>query len=218
MTMRIVHGASASPFVRKVRVALAEKGLDYELRPAVPGSLPPDYKKISPLGKIPAYEEDGRALSDSSVICAYLERTHPEPALYPSDPYEYGRALWFEEYGDSALAQNVSGVLFFQKIVAPLFFKRPTDQALIDKALTQDIPPLFDYLESQLQAREVIAGTRFSIGDIGICTHFVNMQHAGYEVDAKRWPKLARYVSHTLARPSFKALIEEETPLFRAAS
>ena len=104
-----------------------------------------------------------------------------------------------------------------QKIVAPRFLNRPTDEAVVQKALTQDIPPLFDYLESQVQAREVIAGTRFSIGDIGICTHFVNMQHAGYEVDAKRWPKLARYVSHVLARPSFKALIEEEAPMFRAA-
>lgn len=216
--MRIVHGASASPFVRKVRVALAEKGLDYELRPLLPFNVSAEYKKISPLGKIPAYEEDGRALSDSSVICAYLERTHPEPPLYPSDPYEYGRALWFEEYGDSVLAQNVGGGLFFQKIVAPRFLQRPTDQAVVDKALNQDIPPLFDYLESQLQAREVIAGTRFSIGDIGICTHIVNMQHAGYEVDAKRWPKLARYAAHILARPSFKALIEEEAPLLRAAS
>jgi glutathione S-transferase len=215
--MRIVHGANASPFVRKVRVALAEKGLDYELRPLFPMNVPAEYRKISPLGKIPALEEDGRALADSSVICAYLERAHPEPALYPSDPYEYGRALWFEEYGDSALAQNVSGALFFQTIVAPRFLQRPTDQAAIDKALTQDIPPIFDYLESQIQAREVIAGTRFSIGDIGIATHFVNMQHAGYRVDASRWPKLARYVDHVLARPSFAALIEEEAPLFRAA-
>lgn len=215
--MLVVHGANASPFVRKVRVALAEKGLDYELRPLLPFNVSAEYKKISPLGKIPALEDDGRALSDSSVICAYLERKHPDPSLYPSDPYEHGRALWFEEYGDSALAQNVSGALFFQTIVAPRFLQRPTDQAVIDKALTQDIPPLFDYLEGQLQAREVIAGTRFSIGDIGICTHFVNMQHAGYQVDAGPWPKLARYVAHVLARPSFAALIEEEAPLFRAA-
>ena len=215
--MRIVHGVSASPFVRKVRVALAEKGLDYELRPVVPLNVPAEFKTISPLGKVPAFEEDGRALSDSSIIIAYLERTHPEPALYPADPYEYARALWFEEYGDTALAQNVTGVLFFQKVVAPRILQRATDQALIDKALSQDIPPLFDYLESQLKAPEAIAGTRLSIGDIGVCTHFVNMQHAGYEVDATRWPKLARYAGRVLARPSFKALIEEEAPLFRAA-
>src|SRR4029453_4676863 len=139
--------------------------------PMFPLNVPAEYRKLSPLGKIPAFEEDGRALCDSSVICAYLERSHPEPALYPSDPYEFARALWFEEYGDSVLAQTVGGGLFFQKIVAPRFLQRPTDQAVIDKTPPQDPPPLFDYLEGQVQAREVIAGTRFSIGDIGICTH-----------------------------------------------
>ena len=44
------------------------------------------------------------------------------------------------------------------------------------------------------------------------------MNHAGHDVDAKRWPKLARYVHQNLARPSFKALVEEEAPLFRSAS
>ena len=213
----VLLGINASPFVRKVRVVLAEKGIPHEREDVIPVNVSAEYRKISPLGKIPAMRDGDRALCDSSIICAYLERTHPEPALYPSDPYEYARALWFEEYGDSALV-NVSGPkIFFQKIVAPRFLQRPTDQAVVDKALNHDIPPLFDYLESQLQAREVIAGTRFSIGDIGICTHFVNMQHAGHEVDATRWPKLARYVAHVLARPSFKALIDEEAPLFRAA-
>ena len=218
MTLRIVHGASASPFVRKVRVTLAEKGLDYELRPLFPFNVSAEYKKISPLGKIPAYEEDGRTLADSSVICAYLERANPEPALYPSDPYEFARALWFEEYGDSAIAQNLGGGLFFQLIVAPRFLQRPTDQAAVEKALTQDIPPVFDYLESQIKTPEALAGTRFSIADISVCSHFVNMNHAGHDVDAKRWPKLAKYVHNTLARPSFKALVEEEAPLFRSAS
>ena len=45
-----------------------------------------------------------RPSADSSVICAYLERIHPMPALYPMDPVEYAKALWFEEYGDSELA------------------------------------------------------------------------------------------------------------------
>jgi glutathione S-transferase len=216
--MATLYGVGLSPYVRKVRVLLAEKGLAYEHDPVIPFNASAEFKQMSPLGKIPVYRDDKVVLPDSSVICSYLERTNPTPPLYPSDPVEQARALWFEEYGDSALAQNLGGGLFFQKIVAPRFLQRPTDEAVVDKALTQDIPPLFDYLESQLQAREVIAGTRFSIGDIGICTHFVNMQHAGYDVDATRWPKLARYKAHILARPSFKALIDEETPLFRAAS
>jgi len=87
---------------------------------------------------------------------------------------------------------------------------------MVQKAVTEELPPIFDYLESQVGEGGVIAGNHFSIGDIGIATHFVNLKFAGLGVDAKRWPKLARYVEHVHARPSFKTIIEEEAPLFSA--
>src|SRR5512135_405096 len=102
--MPTVFGVNASPFVRKVRVALAEKGIAYDLDPVIPVNVSAEFKRISPLGKVPAFRDGDRTLSDSSIICAYLERVHPEPPLYPSDAYEYARALWFEEYGDGGLA------------------------------------------------------------------------------------------------------------------
>src|SRR5215831_7392353 len=101
--MPTVYGISLSPFVRKVRVALAEKGVAYEHDPVIPVNVSPEYRKKSPLGKIPAFEDGDKTLADSSVICAYLDRVHPKPALYPSDPYDYARALWFEEYADGGL-------------------------------------------------------------------------------------------------------------------
>jgi glutathione S-transferase len=215
--MPVVHGVSASPYVRKVRVALAEKGVPYDQNPVMPFGPNEEYRKISPLGKIPTYEDDGKFLNDSSVIIAYLEKTKPEPALYPSDPYEFARALWFEEYGDSAIAAAIGGV-FIQKIVGPMFLNQPTDQKALDNAWNVECPKVFDYLESQLKASEAIAGTRFSVGDIGVATHFVNLGHAGYEVPKDKWPKLAAYVAHQHARPSFKALIDEERALFGAAT
>ena len=53
------------------------------------------------------------------------------------------------------------------------------------------------------------------IGDIGVLTQFVNLAHAGVAVDAARWPKLAAYVERGFARPSFKAMIDEESPQYR---
>lgn len=212
--MLTVYGASASPFVRKVRVLLAEKGVPYEREDVIPINVTPEYRKISPLGKIPALRDGDRTLADSSVICAYLERTHPEPALYPTDPYDHARALWFEEYGDSALVAVAGPKIFFQKIIAPLFFQRPTDEAVVQKAIDEELPPLFDYLESQLGSAPALIGGRFSIGDIGICTQFVNLRHAGVPIDTTRWPKLARYVAAVHERPSFKALIAEERTSF----
>jgi len=208
--MPTVYGVNLSPFVRKVRVALAEKGVPYELDPVIPLNVSTEFKKLSPLGKVPAYRDGDRTLADSSIICAYLERIHANPPLYPSDPYDYARALWFEEYADGGLTPIVGPKIFFQKIVGPLFFQQPTDAAVVTKAVDEELPPMFDYLESQLGDSGFIVGTRLSIGDIGVGSQFVNLRHAGFGVDAARWPKLATYVAGIHARPSFKALIDEE--------
>lgn len=212
-----VYGINASPFVRKVRVVLAEKGIAYDLDPVIPVNVSDDFRKMSPLGKIPVFQDGDHTLCDSSVICGYLERKHPQPALYPTDPYQYGRALWFEEYGDSALVQVIGPKIFFQKVIAPAFFNRPTDEEIVNKALTEELPPLLTYLESQLDG-EYLAGSVFSIGDIGIVTQFVNLSHAGYGVDAGKWPKLAKYVERLVKRPSFKQLIDEESAAFGKAA
>jgi glutathione S-transferase len=216
--MPIVYGASASPFVRKVRAFLAEKGVSYDLDPVVPFGVGPEFRKLSPLGRIPAFRDGDRTLADSSVICAYVERTHPTPPLYPSDPYEYARALWFEEYADGGLVTVTGPKIFFQRAIGPRFFNRPTDEEMVKKAIEEELPPMFEYLEGELRDGEFLVGRALSIADIGVCTHFVNLRHVQVTVDATRWPKLAAYVTRIHARPSFKALIEEEAPLFGAAA
>ena len=130
----IIHGVNASPFVRKVRVALAEKGIAYELKPKMPCGPDPEFRKISPLGKIPVLQDGDFFLPDSSCILAYLERTNPQPALYPSDPKQYGRALFLEEYGDSKLVEAL-GTVFFERIVKGRIMKQPPDEARIRQAL-----------------------------------------------------------------------------------
>ena len=212
-----LHGAFGSPFVRKAIVALTEKGIPFEHEQTIPFGAPPEYRKISPLGKIPAFTtDDGRTLADSSVIVAYLEKTKPEPALYPSDPYDYARALWFEEYGDGGLAPIIGPKIFFAKIIGPRLFKREPDLAAIQKVVEEELPPMFDYLEREIGNKEWLVGDKFSIADIGIATQFVNFQLAGYTIDAKRWPKLAAYIAKVHSRPSFKAVIETEKKAFGA--
>ncbi len=129
--MATLYGNGLSPFVRKVRVVLAEKNVAYEHDPVVPFNVSAEYKAISPLGKIPAYRDEKGALPDSSVISAYLEKRHPTPALYPSDPYEYARALWFEEYADSAIVAVSGAKIFFARVVGPRFLNQPADEAAI---------------------------------------------------------------------------------------
>ena len=208
--MITVYGANISPFVRKVRVFLAEKGIAYKLEPVNPFAAGPEYKKISPLGRIPAFQDGNVTLADSSVICAYVEKTNPQPALIPTAPADYAQALWFEEYGDGGLSPVFGSQIFFQRIVMPLFMKQPGDETMAKNAVAEKLPPLFDYLEGVLGDRTTLVGDNFTLGDIGVATQFVNLRHAGVTVDAQRWPKLARYIAAVHGRPSFAAVIEEE--------
>ncbi len=215
--MRKIYGVNASPFVRKVRVALAEKGLDYEMEPVMPFGQSEEYMKISPLGKIPTYQEDDFIVPDSSVIIHYLEQTNPEPPLYPADPRECARALFLEEYGDTALV-NAAAAVFVQRVVNPKIKGEPTDEDAVKKTLEEDLPPLFDYLESQLtEGASTILASGFTVADIAIGSPFVNLSHGGEQIDAGRWPKLAKYVDGLFERASFKSLIEEEREFFAAA-
>lgn len=212
--MRTVFGVSASPFVRKVRIVMAEKKLEYQLEAVFPGmQTPPDWERLSPLGKVPAFRDGDRELADSSVICAYLERVAPEPRLYPADPYEYGRALWFEEYGDGGLVPIVGGKIFFQRIVGPRFMGKTTDEAIVKEGIEVDLPKLFGYLEGQVTGDHLV-GNQFSMADIGIVSPLINLKYAGVEVDAARWPKLAKYVRGIMARPTIAGLMEEEKAQF----
>ncbi len=116
--MATVYGVSASPFVRKLRVFLDEKGIDYETKPVFPGTDDESFRAISPLGKVPAYRDEEVAISDSSVICAYLEKKHPEPPLYPTAGADYARALWFEEYADTAVVEPAVAVFLLDDYVS----------------------------------------------------------------------------------------------------
>ena len=211
--MPIVHGASASPFVRKVRVALAEKGVAYELNPVMPFGPNEEYRRKSPLGRIPCWEDGDFVLPDSSCICAYLERVEPTPALYPADPREFGRALWYEEYADTKLVETV-GPFFFERFVKKNLMKQEPDEARLARLLSDAVPQVFDYLEGEIGDRDVIVGRSFSIADIALASPFVNFGYGGGTVDASRWPRLAAYLERIHARPSFKALLEEERAAF----
>lgn len=210
--MPTLYGAILSPFVRKVRATLALKGVDYAIDPVVPFGVSEAYRRKSPLGKIPCWEEeDGFVLPDSSAICAYLERVRPEPALYPADPKLYGRALWYEEYADTKMAETVGGGIFFERVVKARFLGQPADEAKVRETLDTKLPPVLDYLEGEApDSGDAIVGGRFSIADVAVGSQLAQLVHAGEGIDAGRWPKLAAYAAAVHAHPAFKPLLEEE--------
>lgn len=213
-----VYGASLSPFVRKVRVFLAEKGEAYTLEQVNIFPAPDWFLEISPLKRIPVLRDDSvgadATLPDSSAICAYLEKKFPAPALYPADAFAYGKALWYEEYADSDLAGNVGMGTFRPMIVNRMMGKEP-DRETAEKAIAEKLPKNFGYFEKEIGSKAYLAGDAFSIADISLATHFVNFAHAGFHPDETKYPNLTRYLAGILARPSFAACIEEETALLK---
>lgn len=215
--MLTVYGIQGSPFVRKVRAFLLEKGIDYKFEITRPPNMTAEYLKLHPLGKVPALQDGDRTLCDSSIICAYVERIHPSPRLYPEDAYAYAKALWFEEYSDSVLAPVIGGKIFFERVVKPVFLQKAGDPAVAQEAVEKTLPPLFDYLEGEIAGDGAILKEGFSVADVAIGAQLENLFYAGFAVDAARWPKFAAYAEKVRGRASFRKLHEEESRIFEAA-
>ncbi len=209
-----VIGGNVSPFVRKVRVFCAEKGIDYDLEPVNPFAAPDDFREISPLGRIPVLRDGELHVPDSSVICVYLERKHPEPALYPDDTAELARTLWLEEYMDDGVIPKAAGRVFFPLVLQPLMTGKPPDETEPLRIAGDVLPPFYEYLEKELGSDEFYVGGRLTLADIAIASPFVNLRHAGIAPDRSQFPDLRAFLDRMHARPSFKACIEEETPIF----
>jgi glutathione S-transferase len=206
--MMIVYGSSLSPFVRKVLAFIREKGLAHEHLPIGLRDPNPEFRACSPLGKIPGFSEGDLRLADSSAICHYLERKYPNPALFPASAEDYGRMVWFDEFADTVLIA-AAGKVFFNLFVKPKFFKEAPDMPVVETALKDELPPLFDYLQTQITGPFLIGDT-LTLADIAVTSPFVNLAIVGHPLDAARWPMLAGYVDHVLARPSFAEISDKK--------
>jgi len=211
--VRII-GSFLSPYVRKVLVCLDQKGIDYAIDPIVPFFGNERFSEISPIRRIPVLTDDRVTLTDSSVICQYLEDRYPEPALYPADIVERARARWLEEFADSRMGEVFIWGLFNQVLINPFVFGEPTNQEALAKTLSTDIPHILDYLETQAPPAGFAFGT-LSIADISIAVFFRNASLARFRIDATRWPKTAAFVERVLATNSFQKLKVIEDRLIR---
>lgn len=202
-----------SPFVRKVLLFCAEKGIEIDARPIGLNSEDEEFRAASPFGKMPAMVDGDFRLADSSAILHYVEAKHPEPALIPADPEQRGRAIWFDEFADTILSA-CGAKLFFNRIVAPMFLKRAGDLDAALKAECEELPRILDYLESELEGRLFLVGDQLTVADISVAGSLPNLEHSGYRIDASKYPNLDRYRAALFGRPNFASLIERERAYF----
>ena len=205
-----LFGSTMSPFVRKVVAFAAEKAIDLELVPVGIGDPNPEFRAVSPFGKMPALADGDYGLADSSAIIHYLEARFPDPELIPADPKLRGRTIWYDEFADTLLFA-CGGKMFFNRVVAPRFLGREGDLAAADTAERDELPPLLDYLESVIPDSGYLVDDRLTLADLAVASPFANFAHCGVKLDAARHPKTVAYTTAILSRPSFAHSIGRET-------
>ena len=205
-----VYGAPLSPYVRKVRLLLAEKALDYKLEIILPFAQPAWFKDLNPLERIPALKDGELTLADSSVICHYLDEKYPQSSnLLGQTPEQRALVRWLEKYADYELAPLCTFTVFRNRVLKPSMGK-PCNEADVQKALHEQLPPHFDYLEKTLGAAEYLVGDSLTLADLALACQLVNMQHGGEQLDAERWPNLSAHYTRITARDSLQALLPGE--------
>jgi glutathione S-transferase len=211
----IVFGSTLSPYVRKVMVFGAEKGVTLELQAAGMGRGSPDFMAASPFGKMPAFKDEDFLISDSSAIVAYLEAKYPEPCLIPAEPRARARTIWFDELADTMM-MAAGGAIFGNRFVKPRVLKLDCDHAAAEAAERDLLPPIFDYLEGVIPASGFLVEDRLTLADIAVASPVATLGTIGVRIDAGRWPRTAAYVAALHERPSFAATIASDSALVAA--
>ncbi len=177
--------ATPSPYARKVRIALAEKGLPFELLTEVPWDATTSTPRYNPLEKLPVLlPEDGGSVYESSYILQYLELKHPEPALLPPDVDGILAARRFEVLCDGVCDAMV--LTFFERMRGPAASLEwlARQQRKIDGGLRE--------ISRLAGDRTWTVGDMFSLGDIATGTVLGYMSLRFPEIDWRsRHPNLA---------------------------
>jgi glutathione S-transferase len=185
---------------RKVRAALIEKGLEFtkiNIDLSKKEQKSPEYLKIHPFGQVPAIDDEGFVLYDSTVINEYLEDEYPYPPLMPKDSEGRARARLMEDLRDNHF--NPAAGQLFRELRKP---EGERDERIIEQARGK-IMDCLDRLERELTARQYLAG-EFSLADIAFYPNIDTLDRIQIQIDDK-YPHVQAWIARLKARPSFAA-------------
>ncbi len=184
---------------RKVRIVLIEKGLEFErinIDLSKKEQKNPDYLKIHPFGQVPALDDEGFILYDSTIINEYLEDEYPYPPLLSKDSEGRARARLMEDFRDNYFNPH------FVEIIHEVRYKPEgqRDMKVIDHAKAE-ITKCFDRIEKELEGREYLAGS-FSLADIAYMPNIDLLERFNIPVDPK-YKNMLAWIERLKARPSY---------------
>jgi glutathione S-transferase len=183
----ILYDAARCPYCARVRIALAEKQLPYEVVEIDLGDRPAWLYEKNPSGRVPVLEEDGGfVLPESLVIMEYLEERFPEPALWPADPAERALArLWLDR--------------FDVRLGSDYYAARRGDGSELDARLAE--------LEAALAGQRFLTGREYGLADIGYVPWILRAQ-SSLGVDLEPYEALSAWLDRLSERPAVAAELE----------
>jgi glutathione S-transferase len=183
-----LYDADRCPYCARVRIVLAEKGIEYETVEVDLDDRPAWIYEKNPLGRVPVLEEDTFVLAESAVIDEYLDERYPDPSLWPADPAE--RAL------------GRMRVFRFDELSKPYYALRRGDDGArerLDAALAT--------LEAVLQGQRFLSGREFGLADVAYVPWILRARDR-MDVDLERFPALSEWLGQLEQRPSIAAELD----------
>lgn len=209
--MRVLYHLWVSPFCRKVRVMLAEKGLDFELKTENLWQRRPEFLALNPACDVPVLvEEDGRTIADSTAICEYIEETCPKPSLIPGTAAERAEVRRLVAWFDVKFNREVSECLVGEKIMKRFLRMGQPDSRAI-RAGKANVHTHLDYISWLVERRNWLAGPNFSLADIAAAAHLSALDYIA-EVPWDEHEEAKQWYARIKSRPSFRPILADHLP------
>jgi glutathione S-transferase len=223
---------------QKVRLVLAEKGIDFEsheINLIAGGQHDPDYVKLNPKHVVPTLVHDGHVLVESSLIIAYLDDAFPDPPLRPADALgRYAVGRWIQRVDDAlhpaapivtfaigprnAILQQPAEVREANIAGIPDPAARATRRSVIEHGVAAPefagalgvFLETLDAMEADLADRPWLSGERFGLADATLLPYVLRLEHLAMDplLDASVRPRVADWFARVKALPSYAAAVE----------
>ncbi|MFM8991600.1 MAG: glutathione S-transferase family protein [Alphaproteobacteria bacterium] len=206
--MRTLFHLWLSPFSRKVRIALREKNLACDLRIEKVWERREEFLRMNTAGTVPVLvEEDGTVVSDSTVICEYLEEAYPEVPLLGSGLVERAEVRRLAAWFDQRFAREVTENLYGEKMMkANLGLGQPNSSAL--RAGYANMRYHLEYVGWLAERRRFLAGDHFSLADIAAAAQISTLDYMG-DVPWDQHEGAREWYARIKSRPSFRPILAD---------
>ena len=198
------------PFSRKVRLALREKGLDFDLVVEHAWERREDFLELNPAGEVPVLVEEDLAFADSQAICEYLDEAYPERTLLGFDAASRAEARRLVAWFDRKFAHEVTDNLVGEKLTKRLTGQGYPDSGAI-RAGRHNIHYHLAYIGYLALRRNWLAGEILTLADLAAAAHLSCVDYLG-DVPWDEYPEAKEWYARIKSRPSFRPLLADHIP------